>query len=199
MTFFLSLGQAFKEIGLAFVLKPYLWWQLAPVLLLWLLLEIYLSQNKREALGWNSALANAITLFWISLAAVQPLFWLSYGEPFRWGVLVVLVLFTAYALFLAAISFTHKFGAGVTYVLAAPVVVDYLSLFAILWGNGVLAVNLYILLAAVLLWLAVFGLRWLLFRLLPEAQHVHEEEFREAMHEIGESIEHAGKALEKRF
>ncbi len=199
MVFWLSLGQAFKEVWLAFTLKPHLWWQLAPVLALWLLLEVYLSRHKREELGWNSALANAITLFWITLAAVQPLFTRPLGEPFPWRAFLLLCLILLYALFLTYASFAHAFRPATIYRLASPVVVHFLSLFAILWGNRVLAVNRYVLLAVLLLWLLVLGLRWLLFWLLPEARHEREREVGRALHEAGAGMARLGERIEKEF
>ncbi len=170
MAFLPSLWHAFAEIFRAPFLGQHLWWQLGPVLVLWLIVEIYLDCHKGERLGWNTALGNAISLFWISLAAMQPLFTVPVGESFPYGRFFAILPILAYALFVGYVSFSHVFGERVTYALAYPTIVYYLCVFAILWGNKALDVNRYVLLAAALLFGVVYGLRWLFFWLLPDAE-----------------------------
>ncbi len=170
MAFFPSLWNAFGEIFYAPFLRKNLWWQLAPVLALWLILEIYLDRHKGEQLGWNTALGNAISLFWVRLAAMQPLFNVPVGESFPLDRFFAILPIRVYALFGGYISFGHKLGARVTYALAYPTIIYYLCVFAVLWGNEALDVNKYILLAAVLLFGVVYGLRWLFFWPLPDVE-----------------------------
>jgi uncharacterized membrane protein HdeD (DUF308 family) len=176
MAFFLSIWHAMKEIVIAPFFLPELWWQLIPILVLWITLEFYLNYHKREQLGWNSALANGLTLFWIGVGAMQPLFTLAVGEQVPWANFFMILPMILYGVFLTYASFTHKMHDQLVNHLASPTVVHYLSIFAILWGNKVLEVNKYILLAFFLLWFVAMGVRWLLFWLLPEMTHGEEHQ-----------------------
>jgi len=170
MAFFLSLWVALREV-LASPFRGYhLWWQLAPIFLLWLILEIYFDRHKSEELGWNTALGNSITLFWISISGMQQLFNHRPDESFLWSNAIMVGLIMCYALFVAYVSFGHKLGAHITYVLAYPTIIYYLSTFAVFWGYKALEVNRYILLVFVLSFLVVWGVRWIFFELLPEAR-----------------------------
>ncbi len=168
MAFLISLWHAFTEIFAAPFHGHRIWWQLAPVLILWLILEVYFVKNKREELGWNTALGNAITLFWISITALQQAFTLDLGEHLSWARITAVTLILLYSLFVGFISFGHKLGEEVTYVLAYPTTVYYLSVFAILWGSKALAANRYVFLAFVLLGALVAGVRLLIFWLSPD-------------------------------
>ncbi len=170
----LSVWVAMKEVLGTPFRGHHLWWQLAPIFLLWVVLEIYFDRHKHEELGWNTALGNAITLFWISISGMQQLFNHRPNEPFLWSNAFMVALIMLYALFVTYISFGHKLGARVTYVLAYPTIIYYLSMFAIFWGYKALAVNKYILLVFVLFFLVVWGARWLFFWLLPEASDANE-------------------------
>lgn len=168
MAFWSSLGVALLDI----IKAPFtmnLWWQLLPVLMLWIAIEVYLDWHKNERLGWNSALGNGISLFWITVASMQPLFARSQYEPFHWGTFIALLLILCYALFVMYISFMHKLRSHLSYELAYPTIIYYLAVFSILWGHGALPMNLYVLVMAIVLFGAVFGLRWLVFWLLPDA------------------------------
>lgn len=170
MAFFLSVWVAVKEILSAPFRGAHLWWQLTPIFLLWIVLEIYFARYKHEELGWNTALGNAITLFWIGVSSMQQLFLRKIGEAFLWGNAAMVFLIIAYASFVAYISFGHKLGARTTYILAYPTIIYYLSFFAVIWGYKALEVNKYIIIAFVLLFFLVWGVRWTLFLALPEAQ-----------------------------
>lgn len=179
MVFFLSLWHAIKEIFHAPFIEPRLWWQLAPIFLLWITLSFYLNYQKHEQLGWNSALANGLTLFWIGVGAMQPLFTLEIGERILWSRFFMILPMIVYGIFLTYISFTHKLSERATYIMATPTIVYYLNVYAILWGNKVLDVNKYILLGFLVLWGVAFAFRWFLFWVLPEATHGEEAEHSE--------------------
>ncbi len=162
MAFWPSLSHAFLEVFAA-PFKAQLWWQLLPLLVLWVVVELYLGFRRGEELGWNTALGNAISLFWMVLAATQPLFHRAPVSPFPYDRFFLLLGIIAYALFLGYASFMHRFSSRVTYAFAAPSVVFFLAFFAVLWGNGALALNRWVLLAVFLLWLFVLGARWFFF------------------------------------
>lgn len=180
MSFFMNLWVAFKDI-LRAPLTVNLWWQLLPVLVLWVAIEIYLDRHKHEELGWNSALGNGISLFWISVSSMQPLF-VKNQLSFPWATFFVLLLVLAYSLFIIYISFTHKLRSRLGYELAYPTVIYYLAIFTILWGHRALNMNLYVLIMFVVLFIVVWGVRWVFFWLLPDAPE-SEEPLTEEHHE----------------
>ena len=49
-------------------------WILIPLFIVWIVLEIYFARFKKEELGWNTALANGITLGWLTLQGMKALF-----------------------------------------------------------------------------------------------------------------------------
>jgi len=46
-------------------------WLLAPIFLFWIVLEIYFDKHKKEALGWNTALGDGLSLFWVAITCVK--------------------------------------------------------------------------------------------------------------------------------
>jgi len=64
----------FKEIFLAPSKDPSIWWLLAPIILFWLITEIYFGRHKQERLGWNTALGNGLSMFWIVIISFKVLF-----------------------------------------------------------------------------------------------------------------------------
>ncbi len=184
MSLWVNLGVALHDI----VSAPFqmnLWWQLLPILMLWAALEVYLDWHKHEELGWNSALGNGISLFWIVIAAMQPLFTRTAHEPFRVGVFFLLLCFLTYAVFIIYVSFLHKLSSQLIYQLAYPTIIYYLAVFSILWGYKALNLNRYVLIVFVLLFGVVVAVRWLIFWILPDAPD----------DEVGErSVEHASAA-----
>ncbi|MBD3282628.1 MAG: hypothetical protein GF387_03435 [Candidatus Portnoybacteria bacterium] len=134
--------QAFKTIGHAFVQEPSIWWFLAPIFILWLGMEIYFGQYKKESLGWNSILANSISFAWINIASFRLIF-MEGVEEFTPRILI-LGIFLIYSLALIFIAFFHKFSTKVGKILAGPTQIYFLSTLSILWGQGVLAITEWI-------------------------------------------------------
>lgn len=175
MAFWLSYLGALKEILTAPFRNTNILWQLAPVIILWMIIEIYFDTHKREQLGWNTAIGNSISLSWISLAAIQQLFASKSASlysgitHFKWSTFFLILVFLLYAIFIAFISFMHSFSPEVTYVLAYPTIVYFLSIVAILFGSGVIIPNKWIFLALATLW-AFFGiLKVIGYYLVPES------------------------------
>ncbi len=156
----LNLWAAFLEILRSIFHDLSILWFLGPILLFWLLLEVYFSRYKKEELGWNTALGNGLSVFWILIISIKYLF--ENGmEKFEWPKFIALVLILFYAIFIIINSFEHKLNAKVSFLLASPTIVYYLSGIAILWTFGGLKITIWVLIDLIL----CYGLV-LLFELL---------------------------------
>lgn len=154
--------QAFKLIGAAFVKEPSIWWFLAPVFLLWIGMEIYFGQYKRERLGWNSILANGITFSWINIASFRFLFMEDSGAADFRPRFLILLLFLIYGIFVIYTAFFHKISPRIASLLAAPTQIYFLSMVSIFWGQGVLIINKWVFLDLIIIYLVLS----LIFRLI---------------------------------
>ena len=150
MTFIDGILSGLSEIGRAFIYDGSMWWVMAPVLCIWLILEVYFGQFKKEKLGWNTALANGISMLWIIVEAMRFIF----SDPnidIFWIRFFVLLLLLGYALFVVYISFEHIFSPKVTYALAAPTPIYFTSVMAVLWSHGHLQFTWWVLLDMIFL------------------------------------------------
>lgn len=151
------------------------WWFLAPILILWVILELYFGRYKSETLGWNTALANGITLIWVNIESMRYLF-STHPEPFLLR-FVPIILILAYGSFIMYISFTHKFSGRVTYTLAAPTPIYFLSAISVLWGHGNLILTWFVVLDLILLYPIITGVFALIKKFLPEVPEEEEKKF----------------------
>jgi hypothetical protein len=156
--------EGFRLIGQAFVKEPGVWWFLAPVFLLWIGMEIYFGQYKRERLGWNSVLANGITFSWINIAGFRVLFMEDLEALDFWPRFIILLLFLFYGIFIIYIAFFHKFSPRTASNLAAPTLIYFLSVVSVLWGQGVLIINQWVFLDLLIIYLILSFFFWLIRR-----------------------------------
>ncbi|MBT3406637.1 hypothetical protein HN419_05740 [Candidatus Woesearchaeota archaeon] len=172
MAFWSTLGNGildgFAEIGRSYIRDASIWWVLAPVIILWIVLEVYFGEYKKEKLGWNTSLANGITLLWVNIEAMRFIFSIP-GIDMKWIRFVVLLFILAYAGFIIYISFTHKFSAKVTYILASASPIYYLSMISILWSHGQLQMTWWVLLDLILLFGLLLFIFWIIRKFIPEA------------------------------
>jgi uncharacterized membrane protein required for colicin V production len=128
-------------------------WLLIPLLLMWIVLEFYFAKFKREELGWNTALANGITLGWITLEGLRNLF--SIDVPDFWFRFLANLVILLYAALIIYFSFTHKISQKIEFLLASPTLVYFIGIFSVLWGYGLLSITLYVLLDMVILFVVL--------------------------------------------
>ncbi|MFC1704765.1 hypothetical protein ACFLZ6_00370 [Nanoarchaeota archaeon] len=186
----------FNQIVASFTTDSSLWWFLAPVILLWIMLEVYFGKYKREKLGWNTSLGNAITLTWITIESMRFLFDTQPTDFwFRFGVIIAILL---YALMIVYFAFSHRLSANITYNLASPSPIYFLSMVTILWGHGVLVITWWVLLDLVILYLVlVFGF-WIIKKITPESLRDFGEEPPDiGMGGLGKNDFSLGKDLDK--
>lgn len=142
------------------------WWFLAPLIILWIVLELYFGRYKSETLGWNTSLANGISLVWINIESMRFLF-SNHPEPFLLRFIPITVILS-YGAFIIYVSFTHKFSGNVAYTLAAPTPIYFLSFISVLWGHGELILTWFIILDIIILYPIILGIFALIRKLLPE-------------------------------
>jgi len=118
-------------------------WILIPIFSIWLILEVYFETHKSEELGWNTALGNGVSLFWLMI----PLLKFIFGqEGIVWSKAAFLILILLYGIFVIILAFTHKLSSKITYALAAPTWIYFLAGVATLWIYGSLEITSWVLL-----------------------------------------------------
>jgi hypothetical protein len=154
--------EGFQLIGQSFVKEPSIWWFLTPVFILWIVMEIYFGQYKKESCGWNTILANGISFSWINIASFRVLF-LENSSVIDFQLrMVILALFFLYGIFIIYIAFTHKLPEKVGSWLAGPTTIYFLSTVSILWGQGVLEISKWILIDFIILYFIIRLIFWLI-------------------------------------
>lgn len=159
--------------------KPSIFWQLAPALILWGVMEFYFGYHKREKLGWNTALGNGISLFWIIISCLQYRFSIgdvSFTNP---GLLALLVI-VIYALFVMFISFEHTFPEKFTYLVSSPSPIYYFSIIALLFAHDLIPVTVEVIGSILILFLLSLGVLTLMKHFLPNKDEETLEDTKES-------------------
>ena len=165
---FENLIYGFNQILLAFTKDPSIWWLIAPVVLFWVIIEIYFGRYKNERLGWNTALGNGLSMFWIVVISLKTLFDKSLGL-YSNDKLFFIIFIAVYSFFIILISFTHRIKENLFFLIASPTIVYFLSLIAILWINNLLLIDLWVAADLIILYVAVLIVEFLLRKLVPAA------------------------------
>lgn len=172
MVSFASIGTAMWEALKEILSSPFrdwsIWWLLAPVFVLWILMELYFGKFKKEKLGWNTSLANGISLSWIGVASMRFLF-SNKPDPF-WLRFVVISTIIIYGLVVFFLAFSHRAPGKITYLLASPTPIYYLSTVTVVWGHGTLTLTWWVLLDLIILYWIILGLFILMRKFIPESK-----------------------------
>ncbi len=168
MVYFLDqMWLALGEIAAAPFKQASVWWFLAPIILFWIILEVYFGKHKSEELGWNTALGNGMSLVWVNIESMRFLWF--YKPDLFWLRFVVIFTILVYGSFIIYVSFTHKLSSKATYRLAAPSPIYYFSFISVLWGHGVLILTGWVLLDLLILYPIVLLIVFLLRKFMPGA------------------------------
>lgn len=150
---------ALVQIGNAFIQDLGVWWFLAPIIILWFAMEVYLGEYKRETWGFSSSLATSISFTWINITSLRLIFLkqenfvnLLNEQLFAAG------LFFVYGIFLMYLSFRHVFPEKALAAIAGPTPVYFLSIVSVLWGQGLLEISLYVVVDLVILYAIIWGI-----------------------------------------
>lgn len=168
----------FSKIFDALFSNPSVWWVLTPIVVLWVAMEVYFGEYKREQLGFSSALANGISLSWIALSSLR----LFFAEGFSTNALefYALLFFLFYGLLVVFISFRHLFSARLVNIIAAPSVIYFFSTLSVLWGGELLTISIPVITALGILFVIILFFFFLLKRQLGILGEI-------------EAVKHAGK------
>ena len=176
MTFLQDLLTGFTEISKSFIHDLSIWWVLAPVFLIWIIVELYFGIYKKEALGWNTALANGITLMWICVDSLRHTF--STEVSHFWLRFIVTLGFLLFGLFLIYVCFKHRFSERFTFHIASPNLIFFLALSVVLFTYGELSLSWYIILDLIIIFIFIVLIITLIKRLIPQSQKEIDEEFK---------------------
>jgi hypothetical protein len=176
MTFLQNLLNGFTEISKSFIHDLSIWWVLAPVFLIWIIVEVYFGMYKKEALGWNTALANGITLMWICVDSLRHTF--SVEVSYFWIRFTVILGFLLFGLFLIYVCFKHRFSERFTFHIASPNLIFFLALSVVLFTYGELSLNWYVILDLFIIFIFIILIITLLKKLIPQSQAELDEEFK---------------------
>ncbi len=172
---------ALLEIAKAPLAKPSLIWQLAPILCIWILVEFYFGTHKKERLGWNTALSNGISLFWIVISGMQHIF--SDVELFTWLKFGLISLIALYSIFIVYISFKHTFKPKLTFLFASPTPLFYFSALVLLFAHDLIKLNITMFIAIALLFIVIVIFVTILKKLLPEMKEEDADKFSSSANE----------------
>lgn len=147
---------AFREIFEATIIEPSIWWLLAPLIILWITIEIYRGEHPQEKLGWNTLFANGISLCWVTIESIRFLFYeptlTLFAERF-----VILLVILGYGVFVIIGSFLQRVPMKVMSFLAGPSLVYFLAIVTILWGHGLLDITPWVAVALFFLFVILAG------------------------------------------
>ncbi|MBN2111976.1 hypothetical protein JW707_02645 [Candidatus Woesearchaeota archaeon] len=147
-------------------------WVLIPLVIMWIVLAVYFARFKKEQLGWNTALANGITLGWLTLEGIRSLFEAKPGD--FWLRFIANIAILGYAALIIYFSFTHKISSKWDFVLGSPHPVYFLGIFSVMWGYGTLEINLYVLLDLVILFAFILLLNKIFSHFVKSAEDEEE-------------------------
>ncbi|MGM5480397.1 MAG: hypothetical protein ACQESC_02970 [Nanobdellota archaeon] len=151
-------------IGKSLVSDSSLLWQLLPIFLVWFTLEIYFGLYMHESLGWNTALANGISLFWIVLSSLQYIF---SQEIFSWLSFIIVLFLGLYAFFIVITTFKHSLSKKVEFHIAAATPIYYFSTIVLLVAYQKITLNGMMIVSILILFALVAGFFWIFRVLLP--------------------------------
>lgn len=164
-------------------------WILTPIILFWLFLEIYFGRFKHEKLGWNSAMGNGLSIFWIVIISFRILF-ADKPNYFTVGKFIFMIMIGIYAISIIYISFNHRMRKKIPFLIASPTVVYYLSAVAILWINNLIEMSRWVIIDLVILYILILIFEAILKKLIPEAASESEIGLDEEINQdIGGSLE----------
>ena len=150
-------------------------WQIIPLLVLWFVLEIYFGRYRNERLGWNTALANGLSMFWIVLSSLQFVFSNQKDLDLNWSLFLSLFLILGYALSIVSVSFNHSLKSNWAFLIASLSPVYYFSIISLLIAHQIIVINLFSIIAIFILFIAIL-LFFFLFRfLIPKASILDKE------------------------
>lgn len=156
----------FEQISTSLFKDATVLWLLVPILLFWVILEIYFDRYKKEELGWNTALGNGLSVFWIIIVCLKFLF---QQQKFLWDKFLAIFLIFLYSILVIINSFSHKLRKRWSFLLAGPTPVYFLSAVAVLWTYGALVITRWVLLDLFVIYILLVIIGLILKKVIPPA------------------------------
>ena len=154
------------------ILVPEMWWIVIPLIVITLLMTFYFGRYIREQLGWNTAMANSVVLFFVGIDLLRTVF--NYSDPpswiqFTWHPIktIVIAAIMIEGLLLSYTAFAHKIPKKVLFFVASPLPVNLQAyvLTAVIYLQ--IVPTWYTLYAAIVL----FVILYIILRGLQEIEH----------------------------
>lgn len=168
-------------------------WLLTPIILFWLILEIYFGMHKEEKLGWNTALGNGLSIFWVVVISLKTIFENNFAL-FSLDKLLYIIFIAVYSGVIIYISFTHKLEQKIFFLFTSPTIIYYFLGIAVLWVHDALHISLWVFIDLIMLYIVILIVMTIVKKLLPEASASSGEE--SAMGDVGRGGTEAGPGLD---
>ena len=163
-----NLLNGFKEIFTAPLEDLSILWLLTPIILFWLIIEIYFGRHKKEKLGWNTALGNGLSMFWIVVISLKALLDKNL-DLFSTTKLIFIIVITIYAVFIIFISFTHRLKEKIFFLFTSPTIVYFLFGVTLLLIDDLLKINFWVFIDLIILYIIILILETILKKFVPAA------------------------------
>jgi len=167
-TVWANILDGFVEIFSAPFRDSSIWWVLTPIILFWLVLEVYFGMYKGEKLGWNTALGNGLNLFWVVVISLKALFTKNL-ELFSIDKLMAVIVIAVYSGFIISVSFTHKLKENIFFLFASPTTIYYLSGITILWIHGLINITLWVIIDLIIFYTVLMIFEIIMRKLISPA------------------------------
>lgn len=138
-------------------------WTILPMIVAWIILEIYFNRHEDENIGWNTAICNGMMLFWAGLNILVAL-----SISYLLQKLLVMIILMGYGTFLAYIAFNHKYSAKFTFKLASTNIVYYFGILGILYAHNLIKPTKESITTSLIL----LGLILLIIRIIKNINHI---------------------------
>ncbi len=156
------------------LIVPEMWWIVIPLIVILLLMTFYFGRYIRERLGWNTAIANSVVLFFVGMDLLRTVY--NYSEPatsyqFVWNPIktTIIIAIMIEGLLLTYSAFSHALPKKVMFFIASPLPVNLQAYVIIAVVYLQILPTVYTLYAAILLFIVLFAI----LRILQEFEHFH--------------------------
>jgi len=188
-----SVWSRFLELLTAPAVNPEMGWIITPLIVTLVLMTFYFGKYSKEDLGYNTSVGNAVVLLFVGMDILRYVYYsefppslLAYQNRPVVALVCLLVMFEAIALLYS--SFFHTLPKKINYFICSPLPVNLQAYVAIAVVYSRIKFDWYTLLAAFLLFFALF----LTMRLLQKLQHVTSESIHKArIEEVKEEAKEA--------
>lgn len=154
MTFFATLLYRFAQLVGGPFENPQMLWIALPLIITLIVVELYFKKYKDEKLGWNTALTNALVLFFVALNLVQRVFTFYQGS--FWSKLISLGFLISFIILIIGITlffadFFHRIPKKIAFVLSSHLAINMTAYVAIVLVYNRIPLDFFTVLAWLLL------------------------------------------------